>query len=137
MTRGVITIRFQQALGLREAIRPLANPSSSPIDVGVLIALHEKIMSVLVEFDTEAPSTVDLVLTRDDCLFISQFVSAQDGDWAADVLKQTRRAWYELKTGVLPAWAEDNEKIRKMMVESEDASARDAESERHSDKEMP
>jgi len=111
MRRGSITLTHQQAVQLREAIRPLNNPPSSPIDSALLLTLHERILFVLVEFETSGVATVDLVLTREDALFINQFLSIQDGDWAAVVLKQTRRALYELRTGILPAYREDTEKL--------------------------
>ena len=111
MRRGTVTITYQQAVGLREAIRPLNNPPASPLDNALLLLLHEKILYALVEFDTIQPETYEMVLTREDVLFINQFLSVQDGDWAAGILKQARRALYELRTGVLPAYHEDTAKL--------------------------
>ena len=111
MRRGTIIITHQQAVGLREAVRPLSNPPGSPIDSAALLLLHEKILFVLVEFDTGGDDTQELNLTRDDVLFINQFLSVQDGDWAAGVLKQARRALYELRTTVKPGYPEDTAKL--------------------------
>ena len=111
MRRGAIIITYQQAVGLREAIRPLNNPPGSPIDSVVLLLLHEKILMALVEFDTGGGDTYELALTRDDVLFINQFLSVQDGDWASGVLKQARRALYELRTNVKPGYPEDTVKL--------------------------
>ncbi len=117
MVAGKITMTFSYAMALRDAVRPLSPMLShdSLIKPVQLISLHEDIMAMLVEFDTEAPETADLILTRDGCLLIEQALSSQDGDWAADILKQVRRAWFELRYHVLPAWAEDNAKIRQML----------------------
>ena len=52
-----------------------------------------------------------LALEREDVIIINQFLSEQDGDWAKDVLMQTRRALYELRTGVLPGWTAESEKV--------------------------
>lgn len=108
---GTIWVTHIQAIGLREAVRPLNCPPNGPIDPPMLIALHEKILLVLVEFETQGVGTADIVLTRDDILFINQFLSVQDGDWAADILKQARRALYEIRTGVLPGWAGASDKL--------------------------
>lgn len=121
MARGVITLTLTQAQGLREAVRPLASiPHDSGVNPTMLILFCEKVLMVLVEFETGVYTTRDLELTREDCLFINQFLSMQDGGWAQDVLRQARRALYELRTGVLPAWKEDNAKIAEM-VKGEDS----------------
>ena len=111
MRRGTIVITYQQAMGLRETIRPLSNPPGSPIDSAVLLLLHEKILFVLVGFDTGSKEDAELPLTREDIMFINQFLSQQDGDWAVGVLKQARRALYELRTSVKPAYPEDIAKL--------------------------
>jgi len=98
---------------LREAIRPLNNPPASPIDSAALLRLVEKILFVLVEFETTEQAVIEFVLTREDVIFINQFLSLQDGDWAAGILKQSRRALYELRTGVLPSYTEDVVKLWK------------------------
>jgi len=113
MHRGTISITHQQAVGLREAIRPLNNPPASPIDSAALLRLVEKILFVLVEFETTEQAVIEFVLTREDVIFINQFLSLQDGDWAAGILKQSRRALYELRTGVLPSYTEDVVKLWK------------------------
>lgn len=106
--RGVITLTYQQALGLREAMRPLASPPTAPIDPVVLLLFHERVLLMLVAFETTPGMTKgEMALIRDECLLISQFLSMQDGDWAADVLKQARRALHEVRTGVLPAFTQD------------------------------
>jgi hypothetical protein len=123
--RGCIRITYVQAMGLRESIRPLTFPHGSPIEAGDLIALHEKILLVLVEFETKGEGVdADLVLTREDVLHINQFLSMQDGDWAADVLKQARRALYELRTGVLPGWAGASDKLWEGVAEVLDEDAK-------------
>ena len=110
--RGTIFITYTQAIGLREAVRPLSMPPGAPFDPLSQVHLHEKILLLLVAFDTSSePDVRPLVLTREDVLFINQFLSIQDGDWAKSVLMQTRRALYELRTGVLPGWQANSEKV--------------------------
>lgn len=121
--KGQITITMMQALGLREAIRPLSCPSNSPIDPAALVLLHEKILMALVEFETSTEQTAVIVLSQGDCIFISQFLSMQDGEWAQDILKQARRALFEIRTGILPSWSEDNARIHEMLLRVEDEDA--------------
>lgn len=110
--RGTITVTYQQALGLRESMRPLGMSTNAVIEAVVLVLFHERVMLLLVQFETTPNmKTGDIVLTRDECLLISQFLSMQDGDWAQDVLKQARRALHELKTGVLPGYPEATAKL--------------------------
>lgn len=112
MPRGVITVTYQQALGIREAMRPLAMSSSAVIEAVVLVLFHERVLLLLVAFETTPNmKSGDLVLTRDECLLISQFLSQQDGDWSSDVLKQSRRALFELQKGVLPGYPEATAKL--------------------------
>ena len=115
MRRGTIFITQAQAHGLRETVRPFSMPAPGPVDQVVQLLLHEKILFVLFGFDTQPADskveTLPLELCREDVMIISQSVSMQDGDWARDVLRQARRALYELKTGVQPGWPEVTEKI--------------------------
>ena len=112
MEPGTISVTYTQAVGLREAIRPLSMPPSAPFDPLTQVHLHERILLLLVAFDTSAEAEVrPLVLTREEVIVINQFLSVQDGDWSKDVLMQSRRALYELRTGVLPGWAENSEKV--------------------------
>ena len=109
---GTIYLNQTQAAGLREAVRPLSMPPAAPFDPMSQVHLHEKILLLLVAFDTSAAlEERPLVLVREEVLIINQFLSEQDGDWARDVLMQTRRALYELRTGVLPGWTAESEKV--------------------------
>ncbi len=111
-----ITLTYVMTRGLREALRPV-HPligEQGVLSAAALVLLHEKLLMILVEFETSETQELPLTLTREDCLFISQFLSEQDGDWAKDVLKQSRRALFELKTGILPAWQEDNARIQSL-----------------------
>lgn len=84
-------------LGLREAIRPLAETSHSPrLVVDFCRRLYLALHSLEADPDREA---ADLSLSEDEVMVINNFVSAQDGDWAADVLLQTRQVLFELTTG--------------------------------------
>jgi len=112
MEPGTIFVTYTQAIGLREAIRPLGMPPGAPFDAMSQLHLHEKILLLLVAFDTSSEQEArPLVLSREEVLVINQFLSVQDGDWANDVLMQTRRALYELRTGVLPGWTANSEKV--------------------------
>ena len=107
MKDGCINVTYQQALGLREAMRPLAMSPTAIIEPVVLLLFHEKVLLMLVEFEATATKIAHyLPLSREECLLISQFLSMQDGDWAADVLKQSRFVLYELKSGQRPATKE-------------------------------
>lgn len=80
-------------LGLREAIRPLSGLRKAH---AFCVRLYLGFYRLESDPDLE---TVDLEVDEDDLMIINQFVSAEEGDWAKDVLHQTRQVLYELTTG--------------------------------------
>ncbi len=99
MVRQYRALRLTQqaCLGLREAIRPLAETSHSPrLVVDFCRRLYLALHTLEADPDQEA---ADLALNEDEVMVINNFVSAEDGDWAADVLLQTRQVLFELVMG--------------------------------------
>ena len=82
--------------GLREAIRPLIGSSHSiPLTVDFCKRLYLAFYSL--DADPEL-TTVAFPLNEEEIMLINNFVSAEDGDWAKDILHQTRQVLYELTT---------------------------------------
>jgi hypothetical protein len=56
----------------------------------------------LAHFSLEADpdlEDVDFLVDQDEIMIINNFVSVEDGEWAKDILHQTRQVLYELTTG--------------------------------------
>jgi hypothetical protein len=85
-------------IGLREAIRPFGESAYLPHGTvrEFCIRLYRAHYSLEADPDREA---VDFPVDHDEVLVINNFVSVEDGDWAKDVLHQTRQVLYELDTG--------------------------------------
>ncbi len=101
MVRKYRHLRLDQdmCLGLREAVRPLADligPDRSHGTVDFCARLYLAHYSLESDPDLVA---VDLPINRDDIMNINNFVSVEDGEWAKAVLHQTRQVLYELTTG--------------------------------------
>jgi hypothetical protein len=87
-------------LGLREAVRPLVDPAAT-------FAAPSRVMDFcarlyLAHFSLESDpdlKDVDFPIDQDEVMIINNFVSTEDGEWAKDVLHQTRQVLYELITG--------------------------------------
>jgi hypothetical protein len=99
MPRAFKQLRLTLAMcgGLREAIRPLEETSHSPAAVvdfcrRLYLALYS------LEADPEL-GAVDFPVSEDEIMIINNFLSAEDGDWAGQVLAQTRQVLFELTTG--------------------------------------
>ncbi len=99
MVRAFCSLRLTQqaCLGLREAIRPLGDIAYSQTVVvdfcrRLYLALH------VLEADPDLEA-VDFLLSEEEIMVINNFLSAEDGDWAGDVLLQTRQVLFELTTG--------------------------------------
>lgn len=78
--------------GLREAVRPFSDEDA----LEFCTKLYAVFYALEADDDKEI---VDLYVTVGDVMLINNFVSAEDGDWAKDILHQTRQAFYELNTG--------------------------------------
>lgn len=114
MSREYRQLRLDQAMcaGLREIIRPPIDRSGPPDGVeGFCRRLY------LAYYFFEADPDLDhasFAVNEADIMIINHFVSAEDGEWAKDVLHQTRQVLYELTTGkeaVRLAAAEDVERL--------------------------
>ncbi len=85
-------------LGLRESIRPgVQEDDDAAIRVEEFCRrLYLAFYSLEADPDLE---TIDFPLNPHEVMLINNFVSAEDGDWAKDILHQTRQVLYELTTG--------------------------------------
>jgi hypothetical protein len=100
VARAYKQLRLDMAtcLGLREAIRPgehVEDDSTSPVE-DFCRRLYLALYSLEADPDLEA---VDFPVRVCDVMIINNFVSAEDGDWAKDVLHQTRQVLYEHTSG--------------------------------------
>ena len=87
----------EACLGLREAVRPFADTHAETSQmVKLCIRLYLALYRLEADPDLE---TVDLRVDQDEVLIVNHFVSVEDGDWAKDILHQTRQALFELATG--------------------------------------
>ena len=77
--------------GLREAVRPFSDEDAP----GFCMKFYDVFYDLEADIDKE---TVDLSISIEDIMLINNFVSAEDGNWAKDVLHQTRQVLYELTT---------------------------------------
>ena len=83
--------------GMRELIRPFAVQEAVRSEGSTFCArLYAAFHSLESEPDLEA---VDFAADELDIMNINNFVSAEDGDWSDDLLRQTRQVLYELTTG--------------------------------------
>ena len=93
-----IRLTLPVALALREAIRPLflVPGGEEPFAIRFCHALYLSIYQL--ESDPEV-TEIEFPLLLSDVLLLNQYISSEDGDWAKDLLHQTRQALYELHTG--------------------------------------
>ncbi len=99
MVRAFCSLRLTQqaCLGLREAIRPLGDIAySQTVVVDFCRRLYLALRTLEADPELEA---VDLLISEEEIMVINNFLSAEDGAWAGDVLLQTRQALFELTTG--------------------------------------
>jgi hypothetical protein len=82
--------------GLREAIRPFKPVDRDETAAPFCDRLYAAFYVLEADADLEA---VDFLVDAGDIMLINDCVSAEEGDWAKDVLHQTRQALHELRTG--------------------------------------
>ncbi len=95
--------------GLREGIRPPIDRSGPPDGVEDFCR-----RLYLAYYTFEADPDLDhasFAVNDDDLMIINHFVSSEDGDWAKDVLHQTRQVLYELDTGKVAVRLAANEDV--------------------------
>ena len=99
MTRQFKHLRLDKAMcaGLRELIRPPLDRSGPPDGVeGFCRRLYRTYY--LFEADPDL-TTASFAANDEDLMIVNHFLSAEDGEWAADILHQTRQVLYEMETG--------------------------------------
>ncbi|KKK71308.1 hypothetical protein LCGC14_2915200, partial [marine sediment metagenome] len=99
MARVFQHLRLNEAacLGLREAVRPFVGPADWPTRAVADFCERLYLAHFSLESDPDC-QTVDFPVNQDEIMLINNFVSAEDGDWAKDILHQTRQVLYELTT---------------------------------------
>lgn len=84
--------------GLREAIRPGAQAEGDTANRVEEFCRRLYLAFYSLEADPDL-ETIDFPLGVAEVMLINNFVSAEDGDWAKEILHQTRQVLYELTTG--------------------------------------
>jgi len=90
---GCVEITLNDALLLRDAIRPLAKVE--PYDPGTMIRFCEKLYDAILKMKTHELSEINVSLEEQEALFINHFVGNEDWDTAMALLEQTWLALYE------------------------------------------
>lgn len=107
-----LRLTVEHCAGLREAIRPL---EETALDQDAVIELCLRLYATYYALEADPDlEAVHFPVDRTDILLINNFLSAEDGDWAKDLLHQTRQVLYELHTGkeaVRLASSEDTHKL--------------------------
>lgn len=85
-------------LGLREVIRPGVHDEDDSARQVEVFCRRLYLAMYALEADPDL-ETIDFAIQSSEVMIINNFVSAEDGDWAKDVLHQTRQVLYELTTG--------------------------------------
>lgn len=107
----LLSLRASQYL--REAIRPLAE---TPYGQIIIIKFCEKLYSVLLHFETRQVVEVAVMpLTVEEVMIINHFIGVEDGDWARDLLEQTRAVLYEWSTGKSPVYLADPQVMAELL----------------------
>jgi hypothetical protein len=91
-----VRLTRESCAGLREVMRPFARMDSVDNTVQFCERLYAAFYSLEADPDKEV---FDFRVSPEDVMLINNFVSAEDGDWAADLLHQSRQALHELRTG--------------------------------------
>jgi hypothetical protein len=110
-----IELTLQQALLLRETIRPL--------DVHVtyhgsmLISFCERLYALILLMETRHFPESNLLLTHADVMLVNHFLGAEDFKGAADVLAQSRAALGEILSGKPTVYLARTEDMEKLMQE--------------------
>lgn len=84
--------------GLREAIRPGVQEDRDTASRVEEFCRRLYLAFYALEADPDL-ATIAFPIGDAEVMLINNFVSAEDGDWAKDILHQTRQVLYELTTG--------------------------------------
>lgn len=107
-----LRLTMNHCAGLREAISPLEPGAlEQPQIINFCARLYIAYYALEEDPDLEV---IPFPTDHADIMLINNFLSAEDGDWAKDLLHQTRQVLFELYTGkeaVKLASAEDTHKL--------------------------
>ncbi len=100
MARRYLHLRLSReaCCGLREAIRPGVQEDDQPASRVEEFCRRLYLAHYSLEADADL-GAIDFAIQPAEVMIINNFVSAEDGDWAKDVLHQTRQVLYELTKG--------------------------------------
>ena len=100
MARVYQQLRLDMAmcLGLREAIRPGVQEDGDAASRVEEFCRRLYLAFYSLESDPDL-DTIAFPMKAPEVMLINNFVSLEDGDWAKDILHQTRQVLYELTTG--------------------------------------
>ncbi len=115
MTRQFKQLRLDKAMcaGLREIIRPSLDREGPPDGVeGFCRRLYRTYYSF--EADPDLVTT-SFPVNDEDLMIINHFLSTEDGEWAADILHQTRQVLYEMETGKAAVRLAANEDVERLV----------------------
>ncbi len=125
MVRAYQQLRLDMAacFGLREAIRPGEHAEEESTSSVEDFCRRLYLAFYALEADPDL-KTINFPLRAAEVMLINNFVSAEDGDWAKDILHQTRQVLYEHTSGkeaVLLASSSDSNLILDGMTLDPDA----------------
>lgn len=110
-----LSLTRQQFCALREALKPYETGLTDK-DREALNSLCLEVYRALYLFDADQDRKLaDLRMSEAWIMFINRCVSQEDGDWALDLLHQTRQALYEMDTGREAIRLASNEDIARLM----------------------
>lgn len=93
---GQLRLTRDMCAGLRETVRPFRQVDRDETAAPFCDRLYAAYYALEADVDLGA---VDFPVDAGDVMLINDCVSAEEGDWARDVLHQTRQALHELRTG--------------------------------------
>lgn len=121
-----IEVNRVQALTLREKVLPFANLTHASISTGQIEEFCKRVYIALIKLESPHHEHINLPLSADECFLINQFVSVEDNEDAAALLRQTWCVIYEYEYGYPPSVASDIETILSGLDIDNDKETRDA-----------
>lgn len=127
MAREFRQLRLSKAMcaGLREVIRP---PIDHPRTTEGVNAFCRRLYLAYYAFEADPDlAHASFAVNEADLMIINHFVSSEDGEWAQDVLHQTRQVLYELDTGKDAVRLAASEDVHKLIGNTEQPSEQEEE----------
>lgn len=118
VTREFKQLRLSKAIcaGLREIVRPPLYGSGPPDGVEEFC---RRLYRAYYSFEADPDlATTSFTVNVEDLMIINHYVSAEDGDWAADILHQTRQVLYEMETGKEAVRLASSADVKRLMGET-------------------